>query len=192
MTQDALSQKATGFNCMSGRREPEPALTRHFLPDKSYLDANCDQGIRFELMFPSCWNGRDLDSADHRSHIQYPHLVNTGSCPPEYPVRLPSLYYETIWATSDYSAIDGSFVIANGDTTGYGYHGDFMSGWEEQFLQNAVDVCTNASGRVEDCPLFELQSDAQASLCKFDVPDTLRDENCGGPRQGLCGNVTDL
>ncbi|KAK3081378.1 hypothetical protein LTS18_007283 [Coniosporium uncinatum] len=134
MTQDALSQKATGFNCMSGRREPEPALTRYFLPDKPYLDANCDQGVRFELIFPSCWNGRDLDSADHRSHVQYPHLVNTGSCPPDYPVRPPSLYYETIWATSGYSSIDGSFVIANGDTTGYGYHGDFMSGWEEQFL----------------------------------------------------------
>jgi len=118
MTQETLSQKATGFNCMSGRREPEPALTRHFLPDKSFLDANCDQGVRFELMLPSCWTGRDLDSADHRSHVQYPHLVNTGSCPPDHPVRLSSLYYETIWATSDYSSVDGSFVIANGDTTG--------------------------------------------------------------------------
>jgi len=74
--------------------------------------------------------------------------------------------------------------------TGYGYHGDFLSGWEEQFLQSAVEVCTNASGKVEDCSLFELQSDAQASLCRFDVPVTLRDENCGGPREGLCGNVT--
>jgi len=209
MTQDALSQKATGFNCMSGRREAESALSRHFLPDKSFLDANCNQGVRFELMFPSCWNGRDLDSSDHRSHVQYPNLVNTGSCPPEYPVRLPSLYYETLWATSGYSAVDGRFVIANGDTTGkhrlstplkpvlisatgYGYHGDFMLGWEEKLLQNAVDTCTNASGRVEDCPLFELHSDAQASSCKMDVPDILRDENCEGPREGLCGNVTIL
>ena len=117
MTESALRQKAVGFNCLDYQKNPEPTLFRHFLPDKAYLDANCPDGVRFELMFPSCWNGKD-DSPDHMSHVAYPNQVMTGDCPKGYEQRLVSMLYETIWDTNAFNGKDGQFVLANGDPTG--------------------------------------------------------------------------
>jgi len=40
------------------------------------------------VIFPDCWNGRDLDSPDHKSHMAY---SNRGPCPSTHPVRIPRL-----------------------------------------------------------------------------------------------------
>ncbi|KAF1986519.1 hypothetical protein K402DRAFT_332352 [Aulographum hederae CBS 113979] len=189
-TQSALAQKALGFNCLNyNKNPPEATLYRHFLPDKEYLDANCPDGLRLELMFPSCWNGEDTDSPNHKSHMAYPDQVMTGSCPDGFDTRVPSMLFETIWATDAFNGVDGQFVLANGDPTGYGYHGDFMMGWDEGLLQQAVNTCTNPSGRIEDCPLFDLQTEAEGAMCTMDMPKQLKKDDCAGPREGLCGNV---
>jgi hypothetical protein len=116
--QETLSQRALGFNCLNYDKDPEATLYRHFLPEKSYLDANCKDGVRFEMMFPSCWNGEDKDSTNHKDHVAYPDLVITGNCPKGFDVRTPSLLYETIWGTNSFANRNGRFVVSNGDTTG--------------------------------------------------------------------------
>lgn len=117
-TQSDLEQRALGFNCLNYGKAAEGSLYRHFMPDKSYLDANCPNGLRLELAFPSCWNGQDVDSDDHKSHMAYPDLVQDGNCPEGFETRLVTLFYETIWATYNYIGVDGQFVISNGDPTG--------------------------------------------------------------------------
>jgi hypothetical protein len=117
-TQAFLEQAAIGFNCLDYSKTPEGSLYRHFLPDKAYLDANCVDGVRFELMFPSCWDGVNPTSADQKSHVAYPSEVMTGDCPKGFPIRLPSLFYETIWNTYEFIGQSGQFVISNGDPTG--------------------------------------------------------------------------
>lgn len=117
-SQPDLQQRAIGFNCLNYAKAPEGSLSRHFLPDKAYLDANCADGVRFEHMFPSCWNGVDVDSPDHRSHVAYPDLVMTGNCPKSHPKRLISLFYEIIWNTAAFKGRNGRFVISNGDIQG--------------------------------------------------------------------------
>jgi hypothetical protein len=188
-SQSGLAQKAVGFNCLNYDIAPEGALYRHFLPDKAYLDANCKDGIRAELMFPSCWNGKDLTSKDKRSHVAYPELVTTGSCPSDFPIRLPGLFYEIIWDTHAFAGVAGEFVWSNGDPTGYGYHGDFIMGWEETFLQSAVDTCTSLSGRIQDCPLFTIQTEAESQQCHIKVPSAIASEDVSGPLAGLPGGV---
>lgn len=191
-TQLALGQKAIGFNCMNYNRAPEGSRQRHVFPDKEFLDANCANGIRAEIMFPSCWNGKDVSSPDHRSHVAYPSFIDGGECPEGFPVRLPTLFYETIWNTYAFKGIEGMLSWANGDPTGCGYHADFIGGWDIDVLQRAVDTCTNPSGRVEDCPVFagDLQSEAKQAECKIEkIPEMLRHEDCEGPTHGLCGNV---
>ncbi|KAI1495625.1 hypothetical protein F5X99DRAFT_115611 [Biscogniauxia marginata] len=194
-TQDALAQRAIGFNCLNYLAPAEGSLFRHYLPTKSELDAKCINGTRIELAFPSCWNG-EVDSEDHKSHVAYPDMVLEGNCPDSHPRRLPTLFYETIWATNDQQFVgrDGDFVLSNGDPTGYGYHGDFINGWDESFLQSAVDECTNLSGRVEDCPVFTnngpLQTLDEMTQCKFEVPKVLENENCAALNlASLPGNV---
>ena len=41
-------------------------------------------------------------------------------------------------------------------------------GWDQDLLQRAVDQCTNDSGRVEDCPVFNLIPDSQAEGCRIE------------------------
>ncbi|KAL2862564.1 DUF1996 domain-containing protein [Aspergillus lucknowensis] len=184
-SQPALAQKALGFNCLNYAATPEPSLGRHFLPEKAYLDEHCPDGVRFELMFPSCWNGKDVDSDDHKSHVAYPSLVMDGTCPEGFEHRIVSLFFETIWGTYAFKDRDGYFTLSTGDPTGFGYHGDFMHGWESGVLEEAVKTCTNPSGMVEDCPVFELQSELEQGLCSFDIPSLLKSEDLTKVKGGL-------
>lgn len=191
MTQLALGQKSLGFNCLNYAKPAEGSRFRHFLPDKAYMDENCADGIRAEIFFPSCWNG-ETTAKDHKSHVAYPNLIDGGVCPEGYDQRLPSLFYETIWDTNHFNGKPGQFTFSNGDPTGCGYHADFMNGWDQDTLQAAVEQCTNESGRVEDCPVFNnrLQSEFKQGMCKIqDKPRILSNDNCEGPAEGLCGNV---
>jgi len=188
-SQAALRQKAIGFNCLNYANPPEPSLYRHFLPNKTYLDEHCTDGVRLELMFPSCWNGNDVDSEDHKSHVAYPSVVMDGTCPEGYETRLVSLFFETIWNTYAFKDQDGYFALANGDPTGFGYHGDFMFGWEDGFLQQAVDTCTSETGLVDDCELFDIQTETQQKECFFDMPSQLWHEDFDMSANGLPGNI---
>ncbi|EYE98561.1 DUF1996 domain-containing protein [Aspergillus ruber CBS 135680] len=175
-SQAALKQKAIGFNCLNYNGAAEASLGRHFLPNKTYLDEHCTDGVRFEMMFPSCWNGKDVDSDDHTSHVAYPSLVMDGTCPEGFETRIVSLFFETIWNTYAFKDYEGYFVLAHGDPTGFGYHGDFIQGWDQDTLEAAVKQCTNPSGQIQDCPLFDIQSESDELQCKFEIPDELKDE----------------
>ncbi|KAI1113704.1 hypothetical protein F5Y14DRAFT_203489 [Nemania sp. NC0429] len=181
--QSDLEQRAVGFNCLNYHAPAEASLFRHYMPNKTYTDAHCPDGLRLELMFPSCWNG-ELDSEDHKSHVAYPDLVGNGNCPKTHTQRLITMFFETIWDTNaaQFKGKSGSFVMSNGDRTGFGYHGDFMTGWDPAFLQEAIDTCTNDSGELTDCGLFTsngpLLSEGQQRECKFNTPAVLTAENC--------------
>ncbi|KAI1613238.1 WSC domain-containing protein [Exophiala viscosa] len=155
-----------------------------------FPDYNCPDGLRSQVFFPSCWNGKDLDSADHKSHMSYPATsYNSGGCPSDFPVHLVSIFYEVIWDTNKFADLwygnSQPFVWSMGDPTGYGHHGDFVNGWEDtDLLQNAIDQCTAESGNVEDCPLFKLIPDAQAEGCKIE-PEV--DEQVSGFMSALPG-----
>ena len=117
--QDYLAQQALGFNCLHyDVNPPENSLAYHQLRSKSFIDSTCTDGVRFELMFPSCWNGQN-DSPDHKSHVAFPSGVQgTGDCPVGYDRRLPALFFETKYDTPAFAGKSGQFVLANGDTTG--------------------------------------------------------------------------
>lgn len=181
-TQDALRQKALGFNCL-GSTPAEGSLQRHSLPPKEFIDEHCPVGLRLELMFPSCWDAKDVDSEDHRSHVAFPSMVQDGICPDGFPSRIPALLYEVSWETTAFKNMTGSFVLANGDYTGLGYHGDFMSGWDPSFLRRAGQQCSDPSGQVGKCTLFTLKNER----CEFAMPSELRSEDYSGPRPGLPG-----
>jgi len=63
----------------------------------------CPGGIRTTITFPTCWDGKNIDSPDHKSHVAYPQsgtFESTGTCPTSHPVRLPQLMYEVMWDVS--------------------------------------------------------------------------------------------
>ncbi|KAI4163687.1 MAG: hypothetical protein LQ342_002721 [Letrouitia transgressa] len=189
-TNEQREQRATGFNCMNyghngAAAKNEPTLYRHHLPEKSWLDSNCPDGLRMELQFPSCWNGEMDGGKKHKSHVAYPNWINGGDCPKGFDKRLPSLMYETIVATDKFIGKSGKFVISNGDPTGYGYHGDFISAWDDGVLEQAVKQCTDMSGEMRTCGVFEFPDNTGSCTLESPLPPSIADENCDGPMSGL-------
>lgn len=63
-------------------------------------------------------------------------------------------------------------------------------GWDQDFLQQAVDTCTNPSGLIEDCPLFNIVDQSTAMQCQLeDMPANLRKEDGNGPFKQLFGGM---
>ncbi|KAM5474847.1 hypothetical protein MferCBS49748_000254 [Microsporum ferrugineum] len=188
-TQSALGQKSIGFNCLNYAAPPEASMYRHTFPERSFIDSTCANGLRLEIMFPSCWDGKNLDSKDHKSHVAYPSEINGGDCPEGFGTRLPTLFYETIWVTKPFAGMDGKFVISNGDPTGAGYHADFIDGWDDGVLQEAVNTCTNDSGVLEDCPVFNIQDQSKQNECKMKIPPSVEAEEYTLCPKGLPGGT---
>ena len=132
--------------------------------------------MRAEVFFPSCWDGVNLDSPDHKSHLSYPiQNFNSGDCPDSHPVHLVSLFFEMLVSVDQFDYWGpGTWVLANGDTSGYGHHGDFTNGWDVDLLQDALDNCPNANGNVMDCPVLAAvfdQPSADACVLETDIVD---------------------
>ena len=183
-SQAALSEEQIGFNCLNYDQGAhiEGSMEVHYLRDKAYLDQFCKVGVRAEIQFPNCWNGKDLDSTDHKSHMAFGSRGRNGPCPEGFPVRIPAVFFETIYQTRNYVGQAGEFVLANGDPTGYGYHADFICGWQEGVLEAVLKdpTCTGpgVTGNQQDCKVFNLKEvdGSEVMDCKMDLPEAVVNE----------------
>jgi hypothetical protein len=105
--------------------------------------------LQLVVEFPDCWNGKSLDSANHRSHMAYSRL---GACPGRYPVAVPAL--ELVY---NYLPPSGrELMLSSGGQ--FSGHADFVNSWSEPALTKLVDDCLNR-GRV--CGLGVVSSSAR-------------------------------
>jgi len=98
----------------------------------------CASGIMvMSLRFPNCWDGVNLDSPDHRSHMAYP----AGSrCPKSHPVVLPRI--ESFFRYKVGTGPIGKITLSSGPY--YTAHQDFFNAWDPAVLQALVTDCLNA------------------------------------------------
>src|SRR5215471_4379060 len=96
------------------------------------------QSLHASIEFPSCWDGRQLDSPDHRSHMVYGN-PDSGACPADHPVSLPQITYEI-----DYPGITGGPQYTLSSHGAYTMHADFMAAWDPQVQNALVTGCLNA------------------------------------------------
>lgn len=102
-------------------------------PDASTTDfVVCPAGSKLELLlnFPDCWNGADLDSVDHTSHMAY---SAGGKCPATHPVPVPRLQFKLRYATRGQPGMRLSSGAA------YTMHGNFFNAWETAALENRMN-----------------------------------------------------
>jgi hypothetical protein len=126
----------------------------------------CASGMMvLSLTFPNCWDGVNLDSADHRSHMSYP---VDSRCPASHPVNLPRLesFFRYIVGTGPI----GTITLDSGPY--YTAHQDFFNGWDPTTMQALVTNCINAGIDCGTDPSLPHASSASTSV------------NIGGEFQG--------
>jgi hypothetical protein len=107
----------------------------------------CAKGgnLIFQLVFKDCWDGKNLDSPDHKSHMGDP--VN-GVCAGNYPVAIPDLSFMV-----NYDSLGGDGLkLSSGLPSSM--HGDFMDGWDAAHLNALVKSCLNQSAKCGTTPVF--------------------------------------
>eukprot|EP00931_Biecheleriopsis_adriatica_P021622 TRINITY_DN14093_c0_g1_i1.p1 TRINITY_DN14093_c0_g1~~TRINITY_DN14093_c0_g1_i1.p1 ORF type:complete len:862 (-),score=116.59 TRINITY_DN14093_c0_g1_i1:110-2353(-) len=155
----------TSFRCLDSPLGPETP---------GFPQRNCNQ-LRVQVTFPSCWDGQNLDSQDHQSHMAY---KEGRRCPPSHPIKVIDLFYEVFFATGKFKDhwIDGHgkptraqpFFFSNGDNTGFGMHGDFMNGWKGDVLQKLMDDRSSCEGGVvQKCKFITMRTDERSCMPEY-------------------------
>ncbi|KAI0469661.1 hypothetical protein GGR56DRAFT_668478 [Xylariaceae sp. FL0804] len=161
----------TGPNFQGNVMSPcfDPKLDTEHLPT-----GPCLGGIRSNIIFPLCWDGKDLDSPNHMDNVSHPvrgptsFAVVNAKCPSTHPIKIPQVHLEIMWDTTGFNnkaewPEDGSqpFVLSTGDPTGYGQHADYVFGWKSDALQTAMDSCCFGA----TCKYLTTQTKAIGSQC---------------------------
>jgi hypothetical protein len=123
------------------------AGTQH---SKGHTIPNCAPGERLTavLEFPQCWDGRNLDSPDHKSHM----AAAVNGCPSTHPVALPEITMNVHWnwpagVTASQLRLS-SDAYSTSTPGGYSMHGDWFMGWKQEIRDVWINNCVRAS---RDC-----------------------------------------
>lgn len=151
-TQPGVGQATTvaRWHCQSwAANDADNPDFRAFIPECKAPDR-----LRFDLFFPSCWNGTDLISDDHQSHMAYP--VTSGGqtrCPDSHPVALPRVSYHYAFpvkpenydpvtrSSRGWRLASDSYSVTDNAPGGYSLHGDWINGWHEEAISLVIQHC---------------------------------------------------
>jgi uncharacterized protein DUF1996 len=148
-----------GYNMLNPSTAPTGALyfncdgagaTLGHYPDIVAASRFCPSGSRLGALIsaPNCWDGRNLDSPDHRSHVSYmvrDRMTGVVACPATHPYVIPT-FTMGAWYMTD-STLDRSGSWTAGRTVtwhlasdvmagmpmarpGTTFHADFMMAWD--------------------------------------------------------------
>ncbi|KAF2208353.1 hypothetical protein CERZMDRAFT_49511 [Cercospora zeae-maydis SCOH1-5] len=173
------------FACLKDNQPPE----QHYM-----FDTDCPYGMRAQIHYQSCWNGRELYKADN-SHVAYQSQIDNGICPPTHPIQIPHIFLEVLYSVANVPKQPGGrFVFAQGDPTGYGFHGDFQNGWNFDVLQEAVTNCLSVEnyGTIGECPILQRYQTSGYSYNCPERPPQIGERVTGLlPRLPGCNRITE-
>ena len=122
------SMRVTFWSCGAASGTP-PSSTVPTCPDTR------GSFLRLHIRFPNCWDGRRLDSADHKSHMAY---ATGRGCPSTHPISVPAITQIYRYPTRG----GEGFSLASGGQSSA--HADFVNAWKPGALKSLVDGCLNA------------------------------------------------
>ena len=153
---------AAYFNC-----DGPTAVGNHYTDIVSAAQG-CPLGNRLGAIVnaPQCWDGKNLDSADHRSHMAYPSYGSWGyeKCPDTHPYAIPA-YTLGVWYTTD-ADLDRSGTWTSSTLTwhlssdsmpgmapqrpGTTLHADWFGAWDDGIMKtwsgNCIDKLLTCTG----------------------------------------------
>lgn len=166
---DKQSTSVARWHCLTwGSTDAQGGPWSSTIPE-CYADVNTPEMIRFDVFFPSCWNGVDLDSVNHQDHMAYP-VTSAGElvCPSSHPQPIARISYHysfpifagmldpvTRTAKNFRLASDG-YTVSNSNG-GLSLHADWFNGWHPEAMDMLVKGCIHAARDCHDGN-FALQS----------------------------------
>ena len=123
--------------------------------DYTSIPTNCPVGytITANINFPFCWDGVNLDSPDHKSHMSW-HVWNgqRSVCPATHPVELPmiseNIKYKVTRAGAPARWRLASDNYGTDKPGGYSLHADWFNGWDAKVQALWIKNCLQAN---KDC-----------------------------------------
>jgi hypothetical protein len=108
------------------------------------MPPRCPRGTRLVLVvrFPDCWDGANLDSSDHQSHLAYATKIRGRrgrACPASHAAALPALAMHVRYPTR------GGRLVRLSSGPAYTAHADFLNAWDQDVLDELVRRCLNAN-----------------------------------------------
>ena len=118
----------------------------------------CPAGARLGAIIvgPNCWNGKQLDTPDHRSHMAYQDWGDWGypRCPSTHPYLLP-FFEASAWYTNDGTA--GAWHFSSDRMAGMpnlpagtSFHADWFGAWDDitqnTWTANCIDKSLSCTG----------------------------------------------
>ena len=119
-----------------------------FWADKAVGIPICKTGqdMLMSVTFPQCWDGVNLDSPDHISHMSG---TVDGACPASHPVPVPVVAFDihyTIKATDDMTKWRlASDMYPTTLPGGFSGHADWWNGWDDATMKTITENCEQKS-----------------------------------------------
>jgi Domain of unknown function (DUF1996) len=109
--------------------------------------------IKAEINFPQCWDGTNLSSPDHKSHLAYG--VWQVGCPASHPVGLPAIAFNVQWlvppgGTTGWRLSSDMYA---GGPGGYSLHGDLIMAWDSTTSRAWLNNCVKQNA---DCHVGQI------------------------------------
>lgn len=111
---------------------PHACNTRPKRGSLPFVRTNRKSLLQLDVFFPDCWDGRHLDSPDHRSHMAY---SRNWTCPHSHPVKVPRLRFIVTYPIQ----VPKHLSLASGGI--YSAHADFFNAWHQRALDRLVADC---------------------------------------------------
>ncbi|MXO60716.1 DUF1996 domain-containing protein [Altererythrobacter salegens] len=136
------------FKCVNGWKViGTPGTMTHALQQCA-----AGQKLLVSISSPKCWDGKNLDSPDHRSHMAY--MQRNGGqtfCPDTHPFVLP-MFTLTAEFSIELGDVPGLWRFSSdmpGAEPGSSFHSDWFGAWEDSILdrwhRGCIDKMLNCS-----------------------------------------------
>lgn len=113
--------------------------------------AECKVGDQLDvsLSTPPCWDGKNLDSADHRSHMSYTRGGEEHNwvekCPASHPYEIPTFTLQSMFTILPSDRVKtwrfSSDMMQPGAKPGSTFHADWFGAWEDKIADIWQDHC---------------------------------------------------
>lgn len=106
------------------------------------IPGDCAVGDLVNMMinFPQCWDGINLDSADHKSHM----AQADNGCPASHPVAIPAITFNVKYRVPAGGVAAwrlASDMYATDLPGGFSAHADWWNGWNEEIIRTITTNC---------------------------------------------------